>query len=131
MRISDWSSDVFSSDLDGVSNLEVGQSRRTRRTGAVQAIPGVASGRTQSRESRIASVHELAESFRSSITSFQDPQLAELFARAKDDFLSLTGTGRSPHRGALSRVIVTGLSRSFLGASPAHDSRRRPPGGEA
>src|SRR3546814_6202046 len=62
MRISDWSSDVCSSDL-----------------------------------------HELAESFRSSITSFQDPQLAELFARAKDDFLSLTGTGRSPHRGALPR----------------------------
>ncbi len=46
--------------------------------------------RQQNRESRIAAVHELNEAFRGSITSFQDPGLADIFSRAKTDFASLT-----------------------------------------
>ena len=50
--------------------------------------------RSQGRESRIASVHELNESFRQAITAFQNPNLADVFARAKDDFESLPETER-------------------------------------
>lgn len=50
--------------------------------------------RAQNRESRISSVHDINESFRNAITSFQDPVLADLFARAKDDFEILSETER-------------------------------------
>ena len=50
--------------------------------------------RSQNRESRIASIHDLNESFRNSITSFQNPNLADVFARAKDNFESLSETER-------------------------------------
>lgn len=50
--------------------------------------------RSQNRESRIASVHELNESFRNAITSFQHSELAALFIRAKDNFESLTEVER-------------------------------------
>ncbi|HUG00350.1 MAG TPA: hypothetical protein VML95_00665 [Longimicrobiales bacterium] len=45
--------------------------------------------RQQNRESRIASVHELNEAFRASISAFQDPGLADVFSRAKSDFADL------------------------------------------
>jgi hypothetical protein len=44
---------------------------------------------SQRRDSRIAAVHELTDSFRAAIISFQDRQLAEGFSRAKSDFESL------------------------------------------
>jgi hypothetical protein len=50
--------------------------------------------RTQNREARIASVHEVSESFRSAISSFQDPNLAELFTRGRDNFDALTDSER-------------------------------------
>lgn len=50
--------------------------------------------RAQNRESRIASVHELNESFRNAITSFQNPDLADVFVRGKNDFQSLPETER-------------------------------------
>lgn len=50
--------------------------------------------RAQNRESRIASVHELTESFRDAILSFQNPNLADVWARAKTDFESLSETER-------------------------------------
>lgn len=75
--------------------------------------------RLQSRESRIASVHELAESFRNSIASFQDPQLAALFARAKDDFLSL------PEAERLQFIsMVQGLFRVWEDAYHQHQQQR-------
>ena len=45
--------------------------------------------RSQNRESRIASVHELNESFRQAIMSFQNAELADVFTRAKDSFETL------------------------------------------
>jgi len=45
--------------------------------------------RSQYRESRIAAVHELNESFRSAITPFQNSEIASLFLRANKDFESL------------------------------------------
>jgi hypothetical protein len=50
--------------------------------------------RSQNRESRIASVHQLNESFRDAITAFQNPELANVFVRAKDNFASLPETER-------------------------------------
>ena len=50
--------------------------------------------RTHNKESRIASVHELNEAFRSAISSFQDPDLADVFTRAKDDFEQLPESER-------------------------------------
>ncbi len=50
--------------------------------------------RGQNRESRLASVHELTESFRNAILSFQNPNLADVFARAKTDFENLPETER-------------------------------------
>ncbi len=46
--------------------------------------------RSQNRESRIASVHELTEAFRGAIMSFQNPNLADVFVRAKTDFQELS-----------------------------------------
>lgn len=45
--------------------------------------------RSQNRESRIAAVHELTEAFRGAIMSFQDPNLAAIFVRAKENFEDL------------------------------------------
>ena len=50
--------------------------------------------KSQNRESRISSIHDLNESFRNSITSFQNPNLADVFVRAKDNFESLSETER-------------------------------------
>lgn len=50
--------------------------------------------RAQNRESRTAAIHELNEAFRNAITSFQNPDLAEVFSRGKDDFESLPETER-------------------------------------
>ncbi len=46
--------------------------------------------RSQNRESRIASVHELSVAFRGAIMSFQNPNLADVFVRAKTGFLELS-----------------------------------------
>ena len=45
--------------------------------------------RSQNRESRLAAVHELTEAFRAATMSFQDPNLASVFVRAKTDFTEL------------------------------------------
>lgn len=45
--------------------------------------------RTQNRESRLAAVHELTEAFRAAIMSFQDPNLAAIFVKAKTGFADL------------------------------------------
>jgi hypothetical protein len=45
--------------------------------------------RAQNRESRVASVHEIIEAFRGAITSFQDPQRAEVYTTALDGFSEL------------------------------------------
>ena len=75
--------------------------------------------RSQSRESRIASVHELNESFRNAITSFQNPGLADLFARAKDDFESL------PEAERLQFIsMVQGIMRVWEDAYHQHKERR-------
>ena len=50
--------------------------------------------RSQNREARIASIHDLHESFRNSISSFQNPELAAVFVRAKENFSSLSETER-------------------------------------
>ncbi len=42
--------------------------------------------RNQNRESRIASMHEITEAFRNAITSFQDPQRADVFTKALNEF---------------------------------------------
>ena len=50
--------------------------------------------RSQVSESRIASVHEITAAFRSAITSSQDPQRAELYARAVKAFDELSEAER-------------------------------------
>lgn len=50
--------------------------------------------RAQNRESRLASIHELTESFRNAILSFQNPNLADVFARGKTGFEGLSETER-------------------------------------
>ena len=43
-------------------------------------------------QSRRSSIHELHESFRSAIVSFQDPALAEVFSRAKNGLDNISET---------------------------------------
>jgi hypothetical protein len=50
--------------------------------------------RNQVRESRVASVHEITEAFRTAITSFQDPQRAEVYTKALTDFDQLSESQR-------------------------------------
>lgn len=50
--------------------------------------------RAQNRESRIASVHELTEAYREAILSFQDANVAAVFARGKSNFEALSETER-------------------------------------
>lgn len=75
--------------------------------------------RSQHRESRIASVHELNESFRDAITSFQNPELADLFSRAKDDFESLPETERLQFIS-----MVQGIMRVWEDAYHQHREKR-------
>lgn len=75
--------------------------------------------RSQCRESRVASVHELNESFRSAITSFQNSELADLFARAKNDFESL------PEAERLQFIsMVQGIMRVWEDAYHQHREKR-------
>lgn len=46
--------------------------------------------KTQNRESRIASVHEVSTAFRRAITSFMNPNLSDIFVRAKTGFTELS-----------------------------------------
>ena len=46
--------------------------------------------RTQNREAKISSVHEITEAFRLAITSFQDEQRAVVYTKALNGFDSLT-----------------------------------------
>lgn len=50
--------------------------------------------RNQNRESRVASVHEINEGFRTAITSFQDPQRATVYTKALDGFDELDDSQR-------------------------------------
>ena len=50
--------------------------------------------RSQVSESQIASVHEITAAFRSAITSFQDPQRAEVYTRALTAFDELPESQR-------------------------------------
>ena len=75
--------------------------------------------RSQGRESRIASVHELNESFRHAITAFQNPNLADVFARAKDDFESLPETERLQFIS-----MVQGIMRVWEDAFHQHQQKR-------
>lgn len=50
--------------------------------------------REQNRESKIATVHEIASAFRHAITSFQDPQRAEIYIKAIDGFDTLNDAQR-------------------------------------
>lgn len=50
--------------------------------------------RNQNRESRIASIHEVIEAFRNSITSFQDPQRADVYTKALSGFDDLEDAQR-------------------------------------
>ena len=75
----------------------------------------------QNRESRLASIHELNESFRNSITSFQDPVLADIFARAKNDFVLLSETERLQFIS-----MVQGIFRVWEDAYHQHYEKRLP-----
>ena len=75
--------------------------------------------RTQNRESRIDSVHELNESFRSAITVFQNAELASVFARAKDNFEALTETERLQYIS-----MVQGIMRVWEDAFHQHREQR-------
>lgn len=75
--------------------------------------------RSQNRESRIASIHELNESFRSAITSFQSSELAGLFVRAKDDFGSLSEAERLQFIS-----MVQGIMRVWEDAYHQHREKR-------
>ena len=48
--------------------------------------------RTQNKETRIASVHDISEAFRSGITSFQDAQRADVYTKALNSFDELTNS---------------------------------------
>ena len=77
--------------------------------------------RAQNRESRISSIHDINESFRNAISSFQDPVLADLFARAKDDFESLTETERLQFIS-----MMQGVLRVWEDAFHQHKEKRLP-----
>ena len=50
--------------------------------------------RSQNREARIASIHEVVEAFRIAITSFQDPQRAVVYTKALNGFDDLNDAER-------------------------------------
>lgn len=75
--------------------------------------------RSQNRESRIAAVHELNESFRGALTSFQNPNLADLFVRGKDDFESLPEAERVQFIS-----MVQGVLRVWEDAFNQHQQKR-------
>ena len=50
--------------------------------------------RAQNRESRVASVHDVAEAYRTTIAPLQDPELADLFIEAIGNFDDLIPTKR-------------------------------------
>ena len=75
--------------------------------------------RSQNREARVASIHELNESFRNAITSFQDPGLAELFARARNDFDSLPEAQRLQFI-----AMIQGIMRVWEDAYHQHQAGR-------
>ncbi len=75
--------------------------------------------RSQNRESRIASVHELNEAFRNAITSFQNPNLADVFVRAKDNFEALPETERLQFIS-----MVQGIMRVWEDAFHQHQQKR-------
>ncbi len=61
--------------------------------------------RTQNRESRVAAMHEISVGFRDSISTFADPQMAELFTRVNRGESSLTD--------AEMLQLVVGVQRIF------------------
>lgn len=75
--------------------------------------------RSQYRESRIASVHDLNESFRDAITSFQDSDLADVFVRAKADFESLPESERLQFIS-----MIQGIMRVWEDAYHQHQQKR-------
>lgn len=75
--------------------------------------------RNQNRESMAASVHELNEAYRNSIMSFQNPNLAEVFTRAKNDFESLNETERLQFI-----AMVQGVFRVWEDAYHQHAQKR-------
>ena len=77
----------------------------------------------QNRESRIASIHDLNESYRNSIMSFQDPELAKIFTKAKDDFEHLSEAERLQFIS-----MVQGLFRVWEDAFHQHEEHRYPDG---
>jgi hypothetical protein len=50
--------------------------------------------RVQNRESRVASVHEVTEAYRSTISVLQKPEMADLFVEALENFDDLTPSNR-------------------------------------
>ena len=77
--------------------------------------------RTQNRESRISAIHDLNESFRNSITSFQNPSLAMVFTRARNDFESLSETERLQFIS-----MVQGIFRVWEDAYHQYSEKRLP-----
>jgi len=64
--------------------------------------------RTQNRESRGASVHQVIEGYRSSIGALHEPEMADIWVLAIDDFDSLTASQRLRFV-----VYLTTVLRSF------------------
>lgn len=64
--------------------------------------------RTQNRESRIASVHQVIEGYRSSISAVHEPEMAEIILAAIDDFDGLT-----PPKRLRFNVYLTSTFRAF------------------
>ncbi len=50
--------------------------------------------RAQNREARVASVHEITEAYRSTISVIHEPEMADLFVEAIDNFEDLTPSKR-------------------------------------
>ena len=61
--------------------------------------------RTQNVESRLAAMHEISVGFRDSISTFADPQMAELFVRAN--------CGEEPLTESETLQLVVGIQRIF------------------
>ncbi len=61
--------------------------------------------RTQNVESRVAAMHEISAGFRDSISTFADPQMAELFTRVN--------CGEEPLTDAEMLQLVVGIQRIF------------------
>ena len=75
--------------------------------------------KSQARESRIDSVHELNEAFRSAITAFQNAELASLFVRGKENFETLEESERLQFIS-----MVQGIMRVWEDAYRQHKEKR-------